>query len=489
MISLRELVQTACPEISGAGSIPALSIEGVECDSRKVGSHFLFVVIRGNKLDGHQFIDEAVRRGAVALILETRAEGYDAIPQLVVSDARLALARLASVFYGHPSRAMKMIGITGTNGKTTSSYLIEHLLEAERVKTGVIGTINYRFGGQEIPAVETTPGSLRIQQMLSEMRKADCRAAVMEVSSHALDQKRAEGIDFQAALFTNLTQDHLDYHKTMENYFESKAHLFLGLQPSATAVINADDDWGLKLKERLKCRTLTYGVERKELDYQAQNIRWESGYTLFELNHRTAKITVRSPLVGLHNVYNVLGALATVEALGGFSLARLAAYLETFPGVPGRLEAVNQGQGFMVFIDFAHTPDGLENVLKTLKGYKKGKLIAVFGCGGDRDRGKRPKMAKVSSGFADQVIVTSDNPRSEDPKAIAMEVCEGFPQEFKNYSVVVDRRKAIRLALLSARDGDIVLLAGKGHERTQIIGKESLPFSDREEAERVLCGR
>ncbi|HTL69759.1 MAG TPA: UDP-N-acetylmuramoyl-L-alanyl-D-glutamate--2,6-diaminopimelate ligase [Candidatus Eisenbacteria bacterium] len=489
MMTLKQLLTEAYPELPVARSVPDLLVRGLECDSRKVGKDFVFVAIPGVKADGNAFIREALTRGAVAVVGERAFpdEGGSA-HFLAVPEARVAMARMAAAFYGHPARRLKAVGITGTNGKTTSSYLIEHLLEREKRRVGVLGTVNYRFAGREIPAVETTPGPLKTQEILADMVAGGCDFAVMEVSSHALHQKRVAGIDFAVALFTNLTQDHLDYHGSLEAYFECKATLFSGLSANGRAVLNADDDWGRRLGRLSRCENaLTYAVDR-EADFRASDLRPEAAGTAFVLEFMGEKIPVRLPLAGRHNVYNALGAVAVAHALG-LDVRRAAASLESFAGVPGRLESVDRGQDFSVFVDFAHTPDGLDNVLRSLLPYKKGKLLLVFGCGGDRDRGKRPEMARIAARHCDTVIVTSDNPRGEDPRAIVEEVRAGFPAEFTAHTAVVDRRKAIRLALLSARAGDIVLLAGKGHERTQIIGGESFPFSDREEAERVLDGR
>ncbi len=487
MIPLKRLVLEAYPDFPNHRQLPEISIQGLECDSRKVEKGFLFVAIRGVKKDGGEFIREAIERGAAAVVTDSREDGAQEIPFILVPECRLAMARLATAFYGNPSKCLKVIGITGTNGKTTASFIIEHLLARQNKKVGVIGTINYRFGGKEIPAVETTPGPLKMQQILSQMVDAGCQFAVMEVSSHALDQNRVGGIDFAGGLFTNLTQDHLDYHKTFEAYFECKSRLFLGLSRDKFSVLNRDDAWSEKLRKKVSSSVITYSVNKKA-DFEADAIEWTGGVTHFNLMFHAEKIKVRLPLIGVHNVYNALGALAVIHGLG-FDVKKACADLNSFKGVPGRLEAVNCGQDFSVFIDFAHTPDGLENVMRSLKPYKSGKLIVVFGCGGDRDKTKRPKMGKIAAEYGDFVYITSDNPRSEDPQTIAEEVRQGLPKDFKDYVVEVDRKKAVRQALLSAREGDLVLLAGKGHERTQVVGDKALPYSDREETERVLYGR
>lgn len=487
MIPLKQLFQEAYPNDSALSEIPDIAIQGIECDSRKVEKDFLFVMIRGKKNDGRLFADEAIRRGAVALVGDGPERISDRVPFIMVPECRVAVAKLAAAFYGNPNRKIKTLGITGTNGKTTSSYLIEHFFLAQGKKTGVMGTVNYRYDGKEIPASETTPGPLKVQRILSEMADTGCEYAVMEVSSHALDQDRVGGIDFEAALFTNVTQDHLDYHKTMEAYFECKSRLFLGLSPEKTAIVNTDDPWGQKLLGRVKAKVITYGVNGNA-DLRAENIKYALNESHFDLLYKKNRMHVISPLVGLHNVYNVLGSLGTILGLE-LSLEKSVQSLTRFTGVPGRLEAINAGQSFYLLIDYAHTPDGLENVLKSLKPYHRHRLILIFGCGGERDKGKRPQMGRIASELSDFVYVTSDNPRSEDPRVIAEEVSAGFTKGFKNFSVVIDRRKAIRQALLSAREGDIVLLAGKGHETTQVIGSEALPFSDRDEAQRVLRGR
>ncbi len=486
-MKLGEIFPQACPETALSPELASLSITGLETDSRAVEKGSLFIAIQGVKKDGAAFIEEAVARGAVAVLTDKKPDKTPSVPLILVADARLSAAKLGAAFCGNPSHSLKVIGITGTNGKTTSTYILEHLLTGEKKSTGVIGTVSCRFAGKEFPAAETTPGPLKIQKILSAMRDSGCEYAAMEVSSHALDQKRAAGIEFQTALFTNLTQDHLDYHGTMEKYFEAKQSLFSGLPADKTAVVNADDPWGKKILAVTRAKKITYAVD-SPADLRAENIEFHSDSTAWDLAADGRKIKIASPLVGLHNVYNVLGVLGVLRGLG-FSLEKAAQSLRSFPGVPGRLEAVEAGQSFKVYVDFAHTPDGLLNVLRALQDYRKKRLLLVFGCGGDRDRDKRPKMARIAEELSDFVYVTSDNPRSENPRAIAEEICTGFTAGFKNYAVVIDRRKAIRQAFLSAREGDIVLLAGKGHEKTQVIGSDVLPFSDRDEAEKVLHGR
>lgn len=483
---LKDLLVQAFPDQSYPG-VPAIFIEGIESDSRKVKKGYLFIAINGTKEKGFDFVPQAIENGAVAVLSEEKAVSNLPVFHFSVSDAREALAKLACAFYNFPSRELKMIGVTGTNGKTTCAYLLEHLLTKHGVPSGVLGTINYRYAGIEIPALHTTPDPVQIQSLLAKMREKKCKAVAMEVSSHALDQKRTAGIEFDSALFTNLTQDHLDYHKTMDDYFNSKAKLFFELASNKTAILNADDLWINRLRGKLKCRTLWYGIKNKA-DLKAVDICAEFGKTHFNLIFDDrAKLPVILPLVGTHNVYNALGALGVLHALG-FDLKASADFLADFKGVPGRLERVDCGQDFQVFVDFAHTPDGLQNVLTSLKPYQKRKLIVVFGCGGDRDITKRPKMGRIAAELSDFVVITSDNPRSEDPKAICEAVKAGLPEGFKNFVIVPDRKKAIRQALLSARKDDIVVLAGKGHERSQIIGTQAISFSDQDEARNVLSG-
>lgn len=460
---------------------------GVTADSREIAPGFIFVAIDGVKQDGHAFIAEAIAKGAAAVVSERPAPVDCPVEWVRVADARAELSRLASSFYKDPSRRVRVVGITGTNGKTTTSFLLEHLWNALGKKPGVLGTISYRFAGEEIPATETTPGPVKLQAMLARMRDAGVDCAAMEVSSHALDQKRADGVDFAAAVFTNLTQDHLDYHSSLDAYFAAKARLFEMLAPGRPAVINLDDARGKELAARTRGKVFTYSIG-KPADFSAQSVAYQrSGGTRFDLVRNGKTIAVRSPLAGPYNVSNVLAALAAVDALE-FDLERACAAVESFGGVPGRLEAVDCGQDFKVFIDFAHTPDGLENVLAALRRMGPKRLFAVFGCGGDRDRTKRPQMAAIAARFCDHVFLTSDNPRSEDPKSILEEVKKGFPSAFKDYSVIVDRPRAVRQALLSAREGDAVLLAGKGHERAQIVGSQRIPYHERTEAEKVLHG-
>lgn len=485
---LRELILSAYPDRAVTAQLCDADVSGIAVDSRAVRTGDLFVALRGTQLDGRRFIEEAVRQGAAAVACDENIDGDPGVPVFVMPEGRVSAAKIAAAFYGRPADRLCCIGVTGTNGKTTSAYLIEHLLAASGHRPGVIGTISRRYAGVEEPSSETTPGPVDLHRTLRRMVEAGCDHLVMEVSSHALDQRRVEGIGFGVALFTNLTQDHLDYHRDMEAYFEAKALLFTALGPDRTAVINADDPWGARMAARTRGRVLTYGSS-PSAHLRAVSQSWDGRRTRLILETEGRTIECAVPLIGRHNVSNVLGALGVLSALGE-DIERCVEALEGFGGVPGRLESIERGQQFPVFVDFAHTPDGLENVLSALRPYvaSQGRLIVVFGCGGDRDRTKRPKMGAIAARLADSVIVTSDNPRSEDPSAIAAEIRAGFPAGYKSAVTVLDRSRAVREALLKARAGDIVLLAGKGHEQYQIVKGVRLDYSDRRTAERVLDG-
>jgi UDP-N-acetylmuramoyl-L-alanyl-D-glutamate--2,6-diaminopimelate ligase len=451
-------------------------VKGVSCDSKEVSDNFIFVAIKGNRQDGNKFIEEAIKNGARAVIVQSRVDsprlrrGYGGQAQTI--DTRQALAKLAAEFYGNPSKKIKVVGVTGTNGKTTITYLIEALLKEAHFSPAVIGTINYRFANKSIPSKNTTPGPVQLQSMLSEMLKEGVDYSLAEVSSHALDQNRTEGIDFHSAIFTNLTQDHLDYHKTLENYFKSKAKLFKNINHNAFVVLNNDDKYSRKLKNLTKAGIITYGIENKA-DVNARKIKFDVSHTRFCLVYPGGKINFKTHLIGRHNVYNVLAAVswALKEGLG---LPIIKSAIEKFYLVPGRLERVNSAGDFCIFVDYAHTDDALKNVITTL----------VFGCGGERDRTKRPKMGRVVCELSDYAIITNDNPRSEDPLEIIKDIKRGIRKN--NYCVVPERTEAIRKSLLLARSGDIVLVAGKGHENYQILKDKTVHFDDREEIKACL---
>ena len=460
-------------------------IFGITANSKLAGKNFIFVAVKGARDDGGKFIAEAVKRGARFIVCEPgvkirRLPGTEFVE---VKDTRAALAELAACFYRYPSQKLKVVGITGTNGKTTITYLLEALLKEAGKRPGVIGTINYRFQRKSIPAKNTTPGPVEIQSLLAEMVKAGVDYAVMEVSSHALDQQRVGRINFHSAIFTNLTQDHLDYHKTLKNYFSAKAKLFKAVGPGSFAVINNDDRYGARLKRATRARVITYGIKHKA-DVTAANIKFDFRHTEFDLRLGNKKETFRVRLIGRHNIYNLLAA-ASWGIKEGIGLKTIKAAFEKFQVVPGRLEQFHSRKGFSVFVDYAHTPDALKNVLDTLRELAPRRIITLFGCGGDRDRLKRPKMGKVVAARSDFAVITSDNPRSEDPADIAGQIKKGI--KGTHYCVVLDRRAAIKRSLSMARPGDIVLLAGKGHEGCQVLKEKVVDFDDRKEVR--LCLR
>jgi UDP-N-acetylmuramoyl-L-alanyl-D-glutamate--2,6-diaminopimelate ligase len=459
-----------------------IEINGIACDSKAINRDYLFVAVHGTKTDGHKFVNEALERGAAAVVIEREIPLDDGIARIYVKDSRAALAKIADEFYGRPAEKLRCVGITGTNGKTTILYLMDSIISAAGHKAGLIGTINYRIGERLIPATNTTPGPVELYNFMSAMLRNSIDYLVMEVSSHSLDQRRVEGVDFTAAVFTNLTGDHLDYHKTMDGYFEAKAKLFEGLGSGSYGIINIDDEWGRKLLKRSKGRIVAYGTKRNA-DFIAGCIELSLSGTKFAINTPNGQININTRLIGLHNVYNITAAVAAGAALG-FSPEAIKRGVENVRSVPGRLEAIDCGQPFKVFVDYAHTDDALYNVMSALRPLILGKMMVVFGCGGDRDRTKRPRMGKVAGELADLVIITSDNPRGEDPKAITDEIAAGI--ETKNYAIVIDRAEAIRRSLSEARDGDCVLIAGKGHETYQVLMNTTVVFDDREVAKKIL---
>ncbi len=466
-------------------------IDGIFYDSRRVQKNGLYVAMRGAVVDGHQFTEQAIERGAAAIVVE-RPESHSRATSIVVPDSRVALADLAFTFFKKPALRLKMAGVTGTNGKTTTTFLIKHICDGAGLRSGLIGTVRYEIGERVLPATRTTPESLDVQEMLAQMAGAGCKAAVMEVSSHALAQDRTRGLEWDVAVFTNLTQDHLDFHQTMENYFESKTRLFTGLtsQPNkkkSVAVINLDDPYGEKLVNRLgdNLPVVTYGVGARA-DFRASNYRAEFSGTSFQLEARGKIYLVRVPLIGRFNVYNAMAALAAANSLG-VSLREAVVSLAKSPQVPGRLEAVPAKRQFQIYVDYAHSDDALLNVLKTLRELGPRRLIVVFGAGGDRDRQKRPLMGRVADQNADFSIITSDNPRKEDPLGIIADVKKGF--RTSNFETVPDRAEAIARAIALAQPRDIILIAGKGHETYQEFADHTIPFDDRQIALRALENR
>jgi UDP-N-acetylmuramoyl-L-alanyl-D-glutamate--2,6-diaminopimelate ligase len=468
-------------------------VTGVEYDSRRVKPGYLFVAMRGEAADGNRFIDPAIQAGAVAVVTDSAAEKpRDGVAWAVVLHGRRALARVSANFYRRPAERIAITGITGTNGKSTTAYLIESILAAAGRKSALIGTIEYHVAGRVYAAPHTTPEALDLARLLNEALGQGATDAVMEVSSHALAQERVFGVPFDVAVFTNLTRDHLDYHQTMEEYFAAKQVLFAGCGTDAprAAVTNIDDEYGKKLVEFSRKRSavvLTYGWSRG--DFHAENVDIAPRGTRFDVITPQEKIAVFSPLIGRVNVYNILASASAAYARGCKASA-IARGVESLTHVPGRFERVDCGQPFTVVVDYAHTDDALRNLTALAREFVSGaggRVVTVFGCGGDRDRAKRPLMGEAAGRGSDFVVLTSDNPRSEDPRAIINDALVGLQKSGAKYSVEVDRRRAIGLAIGEARPGDIVLLAGKGHEKVQVTREGSLPFDDVEVAREALA--
>lgn len=464
-------------------------ITSIENDNRKVQQGSLFICIKGYTVDGHDFAQSAVESGAAAILAE-RPLKLD-VPVLVVNDTKRAMAVLADAFYEHPTKQLHLIGITGTNGKTTTSHLIEKILADAGKKTGLIGTMYTKIGNEIQETKNTTPESLTLQKTFKKMADEKVEAAVMEVSSHALDLGRVHGCDYNVAVFTNLTQDHLDYHHTMEEYKRAKSLLFSQLgntfnvdQPKY-AVLNADDSASETYKKSTAAHVVTYGIDQAA-DIKAIDIEMTSSGTKFLLQALGKEFPMKIQLIGKFSIYNVLASVAAA-LVSGISIEQIIFSIENVKGVAGRVELVNAGQNFTVIVDYAHTPDSLENVLKTIQQFAKRKIFVVVGCGGDRDRTKRPIMAKIACQYATNPIFTSDNPRSEDPLAILKEMEEGVREE--DYLVIPDRKEAIARAVQKASEGDVILIAGKGHETYQIIGKEVHDFDDRLVAKEAIIGK
>ena len=470
-------------------------ITGLAVDSRKVKAGDLFFCISGTADDGHRYAPQAAAAGAAALVVE-RVLDIE-LPQIVVKEARYALAVLANAYYEHPSEQMRLIGVTGTNGKTTTTFLIEKILSDAGLSTGVIGTIEMRYAGETYPMSGTTPSAYDLQHSLRDMVDKGVKACAVEVSSHALHQGRVQGCRFRTAIFTNLTQDHLDYHGTMEAYREAKGLFFSRLgntfaekeEERSYAVLNADDPASSYFQSITSAETIMYGMH-ENADVRASDIKITAKGTSFQVDTFRGSQRVELKMVGKFNVYNALAAICA-GLIEGIELAKIVASLESVPGVAGRVEAVNAGQSFSVIVDYAHTPDGLENVLSTVKEFAEGHIYCVFGCGGDRDRKKRPIMGQIAAKYADYLLVTSDNPRTEDPDLILLDIEAGLKEDqvsADRYELIVDRRAAITKAIEMASPKDVVLIAGKGHETYQLIGKDILDFDDRLVAEEAIRG-
>jgi UDP-N-acetylmuramoyl-L-alanyl-D-glutamate--2,6-diaminopimelate ligase len=515
-MTLRELLRVLAPIDANASSGPGSGqpvqapgfagqaadreVTAVTYDSRQAGPGAVFVALRGAHADGATFVRDAIRRGAIAVVSDAAAPDGVGLPWLRVADARLALAALASELSGHPSRELTLVGITGTNGKTTTSYLLASIFEAAGVRCGRIGTVGYRIADREIDAPRTTPEAPDLQRMLREMVTVGCGACVMEVSSHALALRRADHLQFAAAIFTNLTRDHLDFHRNMEEYFDAKRRLFELLPDTAVAITNLDDRRGAEIAAKTR-RPVTYAIDAAA-DVRPGPLSFSLDGLSFEARTPRGTLRLRSPLVGRPNAYNILAAVAAAMALD-VAFSAIENGIEQLAQVPGRFQVVSAStDDVRVVVDYAHTDDALKNLLETARPLAPGRLITVFGCGGDRDRPKRPLMGAVAARLSDLVVVTSDNPRSEDPEQIIDEIKRGIvvpadrgaargaagPRSTP-YLAISDRRAAIERAVRDARAGDLVLIAGKGHEKYQVIGERVLPFDDVEVARAALARR
>src|SRR5580700_1132593 len=476
-------------------SIPAaavdLEIRQVASDSRKVKPRALFFALHGAKTDGNAFVKDAVERGAVAIVSEERqpADLPERVLWIRVREARKSLAIAAANFFGHPGQALKMAAVTGTNGKTTTTSLLDSIVKASGAKTGLFGTIAYHTPLGEYPAPNTTPESVDLQGFLAEIRDAGGRFAVLEASSHSLAMDRLWGCHFAAAVFTNLTREHLDYHKTFEDYFAAKKKLFEGTGAGApdVAVINTDDQYGKRLTGPAK-KTVTYGLE-SDADITTKKFQLTFNGLAFTAQTPSGKVQVASSLVGRINVYNILAAIGAAQALG-LATQVIEAGIRELASVSGRFQRIDEGQPFLVIVDYAHTDDALENLIRTARELNaKGRIITLFGCGGEKDRTKRPVMGEVTGRLSDLTILTSDNPRSEDPLKIISDIIVGLQKTGGKYLIEPDRETAIGAAFDAARSGDMVLLAGKGHENYQTLATGAMPFDDREVAHRLLRER
>ena len=487
---LHQLLRQFDPALDLAG-VPDIEIIGIQEDSRLVRTGDLFVARPGTQTDGAKYVADAHARGAVAVVTQRRYPGLP-LPQVVIADPAAASV-LAHLFHDRPSRRMKVLGVTGTNGKTTTTFLVRQMLAKVNQRCGLIGTVKIDDGKVERESTMTTPGPVELADLMANMRNKGCRAVAIEVSSHALHQSRAAGVEFAGAGFTNLTGDHLDYHGTMDDYADAKATLFRHLHPDAVAAVNADDKAAERMVRDCGARVIRFGISTKDADYRAADIAVTSAGSNFVLVTPDGRADVHMSLIGRHNIENALCASALVGETLGLTVHQIAAGLRDAQGAPGRLQAVRSGQPFAVLVDYAHTDDALKNVLSALRPLTRGRLRVVFGCGGDRDRTKRPRMARTASELADVLYVTSDNPRTENPKSIVDEIVAGLPADTARSPdrvfVEVDRRQAIERALTDAGEHDVVLIAGKGHENYQVIGKTKHHFDDVEEATRVLMTR
>ncbi len=483
--------------ISDFGSFTTISgrkdieINGIASDSNNVKSGFAFISIKGLKADGHNFINDAISRGAAAIIVEKDVEVLEDITIIRVSDTKKILPVIADTFYNYPSNRMNIIGVTGTNGKTTTTYFIDQILRKAGRKTGIIGTINYQIGDRIIPAVNTTPGPIQLRALLNQMLEANIEYAIMEVSSHAIAQRRIAGIEFDTCIFTNLTPEHLDYHETLEKYRDTKLRLFEQMGKNSKkntakkAVINIDDPASRRFIDVCHVDIITYGLNTNAFVY-ATDIRSTLNGSRFKLRIGSESIEVKINLAGKYNIYNALAATSAALA-ANLSLNEIKSGLESLKSVPGRFEKITTDAGFYIIVDYAHTPDGMKQVLSTARDLTPNRIITVFGCGGDRDRLKRPQMGRISSELSDYTIITSDNPRTEDPMKIIEEIIQGIKGTGRHdVEIIPDRKSAIKRAIELAKKNDLVIILGKGHETYQVLKDTVVPFDDREVVKEIL---
>ena len=491
MKTLKDIISTLdVQQVQGDQNV---SIQDITADSRAVKLNSLFIALDGATVDGHNYIDKAVAAGAVAVIVSKLVTVPDDVCVITVSDTRQAMMVCVPYFFDYPANRMRMVGVTGTNGKTTTTHMIRHILKAQGHKVGVIGTVHIMIGDTSYPIHNTTPDVVDLQHILHQMVQENVEYCVMEVSSHALALGRVSGVEFDTAVFTNLTQDHLDFHKTFENYLAAKCKLFEQVsapnqvKDNKGAVINIDDSYGHRVMEKTTAPTITYSTLGKGT-LNASDVHMSTKNSQYTVNYKGESYPVSMNTTGLFNVYNTLAAIGACLQ-EGISMEAIDTALKTFSSVPGRFELIEEGQDFAVVVDYAHTPDGLQNILETAKAIKENRIIIVFGCGGDRDATKRPIMGRIAAEYGDKIYVTSDNPRTEDPVQIVKDVEVGVKEALRDgtsYEVIVDRREAINHAIHDAKAGDIVIIAGKGHENYQILKNETIHFDDREEARKAL---
>ena len=491
MKTLKDIISTLdVQQVQGNQNV---SIQDITADSRAVKPNSLFIALDGATVDGHNYIDKAVDAGAVAVIVSKPVTVPADVCVITVDDTRQAMMVCVPYFFDYPANRMRMVGVTGTNGKTTTTHMIRHILKAQGFKVGVIGTVHIMIGDTSYPIHNTTPDVVDLQHILHQMVQENVEYCVMEVSSHALALGRVSGVEFDTAVFTNLTQDHLDFHKTFENYLAAKCKLFEQVsapnqvKDNKGAVINIDDSYGYRVMEKTTAPTITYSTLGKGT-LNASDVHMSTKNSQYTVNYKGESYPISMNTTGLFNVYNTLAAIGACLQ-EGISMEAIDTALKTFSSVPGRFELIEEGQDFAVVVDYAHTPDGLQNILETAKAIKENRIIIVFGCGGDRDATKRPIMGRIAAGYGDKIYVTSDNPRTEDPVQIVKDVEVGVKEALRegtSYEVIVDRREAINHAIHDAKAGDIVIIAGKGHENYQILKNETIHFDDREEARKAL---